>query len=263
MLELLEKLTSRMRARELNAHDQLAAAAKAAARGQSVDVGSLEEALVSTRQTVDDFRLLCEHETVRAERLAALEKLAPTKAKHTKLRAAMDAELAKFNSVRDAFQSRYSKLEVEAREVEREVEAASRARDWLLDYHNTRGALGVQYREAIDEQTAAASAVDQLNRRISDLQRGIKGCDSEIEQTRAEWDRTLLTSGPPTVRKKGEAGERALPAEVVDKIEELDRKKQRLVAQLAEADREIASAQKAVAAAEARVAELQKRLLQP
>lgn len=263
MLELLEKLTTRVRARELNAHEQLAAAAKAAARGQSVDVGSLEESLFSTRQTVDDFRLLCEYEAERAERLAAMEKLAPNKAKATKLRAAMDAESNKFNEIRDAFQARYAKLETEAREFEREVDAASRARDWLLDYRNVRGALGEQYREAVDEQAAAASAVDQLNRRISDLQRGIKGCDSEIEQTRAAWDRTLLTSGPPTVRKKGEAGERALPAEVVDKIDDIERRKKRLVAELAEVDREVPAAQKAAAAADARVADLQRRLLQP
>ena len=263
MLELLEKLTTRMRARELTAHDQLAAAAKAAARGQTVDIGSLEEALVSTRQSVGDFKALCEHEVARAERLATFSKLAAAKRKHEQLQKAMDAEDAKFTEIRDAFQARYRKLELEFREIDREVDAANAARNWLTDYRNARGALGEQYREAVDAEQAARAVVDGINRRMGELRRNIKSVDSDIEQLTASWQREITAPPTITVRRDDHPLSKRMPADMAEKVDALDRKKKRLAAELAEVEKSLPAAEKAVAAAEAKVAEFQKKLLTP
>jgi hypothetical protein len=263
MLELLEKLTTRMRARELNAHDQLAAAAKAVARGQTVDIGGLEEALASTRQTVGDFKAICEHESARTERLATFAKLPAAKRKHDQLQKAMAAEDAKFTEVREAFQARYRKLELEFREIEREVDTANAARDWLIDYRSAKGALGEQYREAVDAEQAARVVVDGINRRMGELRRSIKSVDSDLEQLTASWQREITGSLTIAVQRDGHPLSKRMPAEMAEKVDALDRKKKRFAAELAEVEKSLPAAEKAVVAAESKVGEFQKKLLSP
>jgi len=263
MFELLDKLANRMRQRELNHHDRLAAAAKAAARGESVDIASLEEALVSTRQSVDDFRALCEYEAERAQRLAVFEKLANAQGKYDKLQRAMDAEDAKFREARDAFQKRYNALADQAKEISREVDAATAARDWLLDYHNVRGGLGSEYRAAIKAKEAADHKVGDITRQIKAIGDDIKSVDRSVEEIFKQHENTIAERGYPLVRKDGEAVQRPLPPDAVEAVDELHKRKRRLETRLTETRGELPAAEKAAAAAAARVAEVEKRLLAP
>jgi chromosome segregation ATPase len=263
MIEILERLTVRMRARELNAHDQLAAAAKAAARGQTVDLGSLEEALVATRQTVGDFKSLCEYEVTRADKLAAFAKLAQAKGKQDRLRKAMNAEEAKFVEIRDAFQARYRKLEDECREIDRDVDTASAAREWLVDYRTAKGAIGDQYREAVDAEQAAREALDTINRRIGELRRNIKSVSADIEQLAAAADREITAPAIITVLRDGQPLGKRMTPDMADKADGLERKKKRLAGELAEVEKSLPAAEKAVVAAEAAVAKFQEKLLTP
>jgi chromosome segregation ATPase len=242
---------------------QLAAAAKAAARGQSVDIGALEEALVSTRQSVNDFKALCEYEAARAEKLTAVAAIATLKSKHDRLQKAMEAEDAKFAEVRDAFQARYRKLELEFREIDREVDAATAARNWLTDYRNAKGALGDQYREAVDAEQAARAVVDGINRRMGELRRNIKSADSDIAQLTASWEREITAPKVITVRRDGHPLSKRMPADMAEKVDTLDRRKKRLAAELTEVEKSLPAAEKAVVAAEAKVADFKKKQLTP
>jgi hypothetical protein len=106
MVALLDALRGRVKQREGNALDTIAAAARAAARGETYDVGAIEKALAETRQTPGDFERAVELARKRLAWLADFEKLASATTKVTKLESTAEAEKAKFEAARRAFMER-------------------------------------------------------------------------------------------------------------------------------------------------------------
>ena len=262
LADIFDRITSRRRDRELSAQEQLAAAAKRHVLGETVDVGSIEDALFTTGQSVDDFRKLCESEDQRRKCFQRIEAGASSKTKLDRVEQQIAAEIMKFSEIRSAHEARVAKLDDERREVVPLVDAAAAAKDWLLDPRNAIGAVGQEYREALDQEQQAESVVEGLQRAAKELRGDVKSCDSEIEHVRSQLDAVLGGSRPP-IRKAGEPHVRPIPADVAEKIDSLEQKKTRQTRRLSETQVEIDRAVVLVAPAKARLAAIRKKLLQP
>lgn len=260
--DIFDRITSRRRDRQLSAQEQLTAAAKRHVRGETVDVASIEEALFTTGQSVDDFRTLCNLEEQRRDCFTRIENGASSKTRLEKLEQQIAAEVAKFAEIQQGYQTRIAKLDEERREVSPAVNSAASAKDWLLDPRNAVGALGDEYREALDQESNAEAEVQRLERLAKELRKDMRTSDEDIERLRASCD-NMLDGMYPVVRKRGEPTARPLPADVVEKIDDLEQKKTRLSRRLSETQVELDRALAAVAPAKARVAAVRKKLLQP
>jgi hypothetical protein len=260
---LFDRLSLRLRQRELSSHDQLAAAARAHVRGEKIDETKLEQALIDTRQDVSVFEQLCDLERQRLERFNAIELAASARSKVEKIDAALDNEHRKFTELREAYELRVGKLREDRREPAAAVDAADRAKAWLLNRHNVGGAIGVEYADAMEKQQQAAVAIEDLERTIRNSREEIRLCNSWVEEVRSSWDRVIADSGMPAVRKKGEPVTRPMPADMVEKVENYERRKSRHQDRLQEAERELEAAKVAMSAADARVAAVQKKILKP
>lgn len=263
LMDLFDKITSRRRDRELSAHDQLAAAAKRHVRGETVDVASIEEALHTTGQSVDDFRKLCDAEEKRLACFQKIEGGAASKTKLEKLEQQIAAESRKFAEIRSAYESRVGKLDEERRDVVVLVDAASAARDWLLDPRNVVGVLGVEYREALSSHETAEGEVQRLRARAKELRGEIKSADDEVERLFAANEKTLAGDAYPVVKKRGDRQVRSLPPDDARRVEDLETSKARAVRRLSEVELELQQAETVVPQTEARLAAIRKRLLQP
>lgn len=263
LTDVFERLAGRVRERELNSHDQLAAAAKRVARGENVDIASIEDALHNVGQTVSDFAALVEFEEKRGECFQRLELAPSAKSRQDKLDQQIAAESTKFAEIRDAYQSRIAKLQDERRQISKTVEAADTAKDWLLDPRNSVGQLKSEYLEALDQKQQAETKVQSLERQAKEHRDTIKAIDSEIEQVRTEHDRQITERGYPGVRKKGEPHDRPLPQEVLEQIESLTTRKTRIEQRLAETEVALEADRLMITPSESRVAAVQKRLLTP
>jgi chromosome segregation ATPase len=263
-MDLFEKITSRRRDRELSAQEQLAAAAKRHVRGENVDVGSIEEALFTTDQTVEDFRKLCDAEAKRKDCFTKLELGSSMKTKLEKIDAQAVAETTKFQEIESGFNARLAKLDQERREVAPVVEAAAAAKEWLLNPKNVVGALGEHYRELLSNEEQAKTSVEQLQRVTKELSQELKSADSDIERLRAQYDKTIEgTWRPREARQPGHAHVRPLPDRVQAEIDEIEVQKTRLSRKLSEAQTQLDAASALVPAAKAAVVAIQKKLLQP
>lgn len=259
--DIFDRLTNRVRERTLSNHDILSAAAKRHVEGETIDVGSIEEALYSTSQTVEDFRKLCDYEGRRKECFRSLELAPAAKSKRDKLDQQIAAETAKFDEIRKSYETRVAKMQDERLESAHVVDAAARAKDWLLDPRNVAGKLRIEYSEALDAQIAAGSAVEKLERVAKEIRSDLKSIDTEIATTIGKHEKTLSDRGLPNVRRKD--GDSYVSPEDAAKIEELNRKKARLERRLQENSVELDAARLMVPPADARVAAVQKRLLTP
>ena len=102
MALLIDALRGRLRQREATSIDTVAAAARAAARGESYDVAAIEAALVETRQTATDFEAAVDVARQRQTWLKQFEQLAAAASKADKLEAAIQAEEEKLAEARRA-----------------------------------------------------------------------------------------------------------------------------------------------------------------
>lgn len=259
--DIFDRLTSRSRERTLSNHDILTAAAKRHVKGESVDAGSIEEALFATAQTVEDFRKLCEYEKRRSECFSKLELSPSAKTRREKLDQQIAAETTKFEEIRKSYEARVSKMQEERLKAAHVVDAAAQAKEWLLDPRNVAGKLAIEYRESLEAQIAAAEAVEALERSERELRKDLKSIDAEIAETLSRHEKTLADRGIPNAIKKD--GPQYVPAEDAAKVEDLKRKRGRLERRLEELSVELEAARLVVPPADARVAAVQKKLLSP
>jgi hypothetical protein len=257
--DLFDRLTSRVRAREQSAHERLAAAAKAQAKGQSVDVSGLEDALFSSRMDLDDFRKLCELEEQRSAAFVRLEKLGPARTRVEKLDAQIAAENAKHEEIVEAYRKRWVGLRDEAREAQTVVDNSRQARDWLLAVENCPPGLRREYREALDAQQAALVARDGLTRSIKEKREQIQSEEHWIKELEGEGARDLAAIGDVITK----SGRERLNRATVEKIETHERRKQRAVAALEDLQKQSAAAEAAILKADAAVHTVQKKVLTP
>jgi hypothetical protein len=259
--DIFDRLSSRSRERTLSNHDILTAAAKRHCKGETVDAGSVEEALFATGQTVEDFRKLCEYEKRRSECFAKLEVSPAAKTRRDKLDQQIAAETTKFEEIRKGYETRVAKLQEERLEAAHVVDTAAQAKDWLLDPRNVAGKLAIEYREALKAQEEAGSAAETLERAERDLRKDLKSIDAEIAETLAKHEKTLADRGIPNTLKKD--GTQYVPAEDAAKIEDLKRKRARVEQRLEGLLVELEAARLLVPPADSRVSAIQKKLVAP
>jgi chromosome segregation ATPase len=175
-----------MRQRETNAIDTVAAAARAAARGESYDVGAIEHALIEARLSMSDFEAAVEVAGKRIAWLADFDKLANASNKMKKAEAAIAAEQGKFEDARRAFAQRAEALDTDLATARSQHNAGEQARHNLLDARNVPGTIGDRYRAAVAEAEAAAVEVGTFQREMREVAARIKSEEEWIAQLTGE-----------------------------------------------------------------------------
>lgn len=196
MPALLDVLRGRMKARELNAIDTIAAAARAAARGDAYDIGSIEAALVEARLSADDFEKAVAQASRRAGWLNEFDKLAAAASKLKKLEAAAAAEEAKFEEQRRIFAEKFDAMNKEATAARSARDAGEQARGKLLDPKDVPGTIGEKYRAAVAEAEAASAAVGNLQRELREVRERMKSEEEWIVQLVGESSAKLGPYSP-------------------------------------------------------------------
>jgi hypothetical protein len=191
MPALLDALRGRMKQREANAIDTIAAAARAAARGESYDIGATEKALIETGMSVDDFEAAVERARRRLAWLDDFEKFATATNKVAKLEAAVEAEKAKFEAARKAFHEKGSALDADLATYRTARDKGREARDRLLDPRDVPGTIGEKYRQAVAEAEAAASALERAQAAVREQAARVKSENEWIAQLTGEREKQM------------------------------------------------------------------------
>ena len=243
---LLDALRGRMKQRELNAIDTVAAAARAAARGEGYDVGAIETALIEARLSMDDFEKAVETAGKRAAWLREFEKLANASNKLTKADAAIAAEQGRFEEQRRAFMQRAEILDADRAAAQTARDAGEIARGQLLDPKLVPGTVGEKYRQAVADAESADATVGELQRDIREITQRIKSEEEWIVQLVGEPERNVLNYLP--IKPREMAGESFKLEDHRNALARAQRRKAEADAQLAEAQKIAARAKKAVEA---------------
>lgn len=195
MQQLLDALRTRLATRDMNAHDTIAAAARAAARGETFDAATLERAMADTGTTLNDFEEAVEVARKRVAWLADFDRLAAATAKVRKLETVAAAEKAKMEAARAAWLERASAIDAELAIHRTACDKGNAARGNLLDPRDVpAGTVGDRYRAAVDERQMADVAVEQARREVREQAARIKSEEEWIAQL------TDGGSGPKVIR---------------------------------------------------------------
>lgn len=243
---LLDALRGRMKQRELNAIDTVAAAARAAARGEGYDVGAIETALIEARLSMDDFEKSVEVAGKRSAWLREFEKLATATNKLTKAEAAIAAEQARFEEQRRAFMEKAEILDADRAAAEATRNAGETARGNLLDPKLVPGTIGEKYRQAVADARAADETVGEVQRQLREFNDRIKSEEEWIVQLVGESQKTI---GPFTHLRRQNDGEESLKLQDHrNALARNQRRKAEAEGQLVESQKAAARAKKAVEA---------------
>ena len=243
---LLDALRGRMKQREFNAIDTVAAAARAAARGEHYDVGAIEAALVEARLSMEDFEKAVETAGKRSTWLREFEKLATATNKLTKAEAAIATEQARFEEQRRAFMQKAEILDADRAVAQTARDAGQNARGQLLDPRYVPGTIGEKYRQAVADADAADAAVGDVQRQLREISQRIKSEQEWIVQLVGEPERNVSNYLP--IKPREMAGESFKLEEHRTALARNQRRKGEAEAQLAEAEKAAARAKKAVEA---------------
>lgn len=246
MVSVLDALRSRMTQRSLNALDTVAAAARAAARGERYDIGALETAIDQAGITMADFEAAVATAKQRQAWMADFEKLANSSGKVQKLEAAASADKAKFEAARTAYLERATAIEAELAAHRATLGRAQDARNLLLDADQVPGTIGGQYREAVAAAYAADLAVAEARKALREHTERVKNEEGFIKQILAQQAGELK---PPQIFLKGEQppGEESYRLQEHRKmLARAQRRQAEAQSQLTEAENSAALAHKAV-----------------
>lgn len=235
---LIDRLSGRMKQREVNSHDTLLAAARSNADGKEIDIGAVEEALYSTRQSLDDFRQLCEREVERKTYRDRFSMLATRRNKHEAVEKLVATESRKFEEIRQSYNDRISKLAADLRIAEKDLSESADAREWLLRPQNVDGAIGVEYREALDRLQEAESALSESSMAVRSLKGDLSAEKAFVEQYEKIAKNTISGGTPLDIRERTQLG----PADRV-RLEEHEQRRDRIIKRLAEAEKDLTEKQ--------------------
>ena len=194
MAAILDALRGRMRQREATSVDTIAAAARAAARGESYDVTQIESALVETRQTAADFEAAIDVARQRQTWLKQFEQLAAAASKADKLEAAIQAEEEKLAEARRAAIGRCDAMRAELAIHSSRRDQGRDAREALLRPAGVPGTIGDQWRSAVEARDAAEVQCGDTKRLLRESREKAKNEEGWIEQIIGEADKSLKPS---------------------------------------------------------------------
>lgn len=178
-MQVLEMLRSRIAQRVMGADQTLTTAANRLAANENVDHGAIENALIETGRTVDDFDALCVLARRRREWRAILDKGPAAKTRLDKAQATAARERAEFERVQSEWFARAAEIETDIAAAERVTSAVSAARAELVNPRNVYGAAGKQLAAAHEAVEAATARVAAINRELPQLR--------ELEKSQREW----------------------------------------------------------------------------
>lgn len=247
MAAILDALRGRLRQRESNAIDAIAAGARAAARGESYDVTAIEAALVETRQSAADFEAAVEVARQRQTWLKQFEQLAAATSKADKLEAAIQAEEDKLAEARRAAIARCDAMRAElAIHATRRAQGRD-ARESLLRPESVPGTIGDQWRAAVAARDAAEIQRSDTQRQLNEARAKFKSEERWIEQIIGEVDKTIKPNILDRVAGQKLFGEQANRVEQHTlALKRAQRRIEEAEAQLAADDKSLTMAQKAV-----------------
>lgn len=245
MPTILEALRGRIQQRQCNAVDTIAAAARAAARGERHDVASIEKALLEAGMTMADFEAAVRKAGHRAAWLADFEQLASASAKAKKLEATAAAEKEKFEAARTAFLERANALDAELRHFTSICGKGRDARQRLLEPREVPGSIGERYRQAVEELDAANVAVGEAERALREHQERIKSEQGWIRQLSGEDEKEIHPSRI-SIRDKSPPAESPRLEEHRKALARAERRAADAKEQLFEAEKQAALATKAL-----------------
>jgi hypothetical protein len=191
MAAIIDALRGRMRQREATSVDTIAAAARAAARGESYDVTQIESALVETRQTAADFEAAVDVARQRQTWLKQFEQLAAATSKADKLEAAIQAEEEKLAEALRAAINRCDAMRAELAIHASRRDQGKDAREALLRPAGVPGTIGDQWRAAVDARDAAEVQREDTQRLLREARSKFKSEEGWIEQIVGEADKAL------------------------------------------------------------------------
>jgi uncharacterized protein YdaU (DUF1376 family) len=253
----IEKLTTRFRQRTATAFEQVETAAKTLATGGTVDMASLESALVTAQMGPDDFKARAEFHGERAAKLATLEKLGPARQKAERIDKEIAAENQKHAELTAAYQKRWSALREQADEASREVEDCRRCREWLLELQHAPLHLREEYSESLDVEQKCRERIGDVERLLRQLREKHKDEEEWVQQI---LDEDLRVIHPPmaTVAKSQRD---KLGAAQKAKLDEHERRRDRFAREIKEAESDLEAARLELVKAEAAVASIRKKIL--
>ena len=179
---VFDKLAGRIKQRTATAHEKIEAAAKAIAKGESVDVAGLEDSLHTVGVTLDGFRALCDLFAGRAESFTKLEGLAAARKKVDKVDREIEAANQTHAEAVEQYRRRYMQLRAEADQAQAAVDAARAARHWLLAPENCPPSLRDEYQAALGAEHQAITDVENAQGQLKYLADEIKGEKGWLEQ---------------------------------------------------------------------------------
>jgi hypothetical protein len=247
MAAILDALRGRMRQREATSVDTIAAAARAAARGESYDVTQIEAALVETRQTAADFEAAVDVARQRRTWLMQLEQLAAAASKSDKLEAAISAEEERLAEARRAAIGRCDAMRAELAIHASRRDQGKDAREALLRPAGVPGTIGDQWRSAIAARDAAEVQRSETQRQLNESRAKVKSEERWIEQIVGEVDKTIKPNILDRITGQKLYGDQANRVEQHTlALKRAQRRIEEAVAQLADDDKALTKAQKAV-----------------
>lgn len=178
-MQVLEMLRSRFNERKTNATETLANAAKKLAAGETVDHAAIENAIVETGTTVDDFEHMVELARRRHGWRSTYEKGTAANTRLEKANATAERERGQFEQIKTAWLERAAELDAEIRAAQKVVDAAAAARTDLTRPQNVPGPVGQQLVDA-------HRALSEASGRVSDVARQLKE-QRELEKSQREW----------------------------------------------------------------------------
>lgn len=209
MAAILDALRGRLRQREATSIDTLAAAARAAARGESYDVTQIEAALIDTRQTATDFEAAVAIARQRQTWLKQFEQLATATTRAEKLEAAIQVEEEKLAEIRRAAIVRCDALRAELATHGARRDQGRDARESLLRPAGVPGTIGEQWRAAVEARDTAEVQRETTKRLLRETRDKGRLAESWIEQIIGEADKTLATTIFDRIAGRKLAGDQA------------------------------------------------------
>jgi hypothetical protein len=247
MAAILDALRGRMRQREATSVDTIAAAARAAARGESYDVTQIEAALVETRQTAADFESAVDVARQRQTWLKQFEQLAAAASKAGKLEEAILAEEERLAEARRAAIGRCDAMRAELAIHASRRDQGKDAREALLRPAGVPGTIGDQWRSAIAARDAAEVQRSETQRQLNESRAKFKSEERWIEQIIGEVDKTIKPNILDRITGQKLYGDQANRVEQHTlALKRAQRRIEEAVVQLADDDKALTKAQKAV-----------------
>lgn len=252
MIALFDRLSGRRQQRTGHALDTLASAARDAAAGRTVDVAAVDDALHELHQPVEYFKELCDVAEKRRVAGLALEKLGVASGKQRKLAEAIEAEVRRYEEIRNSHTAKLSALEADKAAADRLVAEANRARETLLRPDHIIGSARERYEDAIADRDIAIEEVSRLRRELKQQADKAVEADRWIASIRHLHEKDLAEAGPYKAMKPNDREAREIEPHETAKA----RAKQRVAEiepQLREAEQRLDRAERSVVAIEVEI----------